>query len=44
VNNAVFDEEDVAAGRLNDLAAIIEHHFIGVALGFGGVFGNVQII
>ncbi|AHF86782.1 hypothetical protein RLEG3_25645 [Rhizobium leguminosarum bv. trifolii WSM1689] len=40
VNDAVFDEEDVGAGRLSDLAATIEHHRIRVALGFGGVLGN----
>ena len=40
VNDAVLDEEDVSAGRFGDLAAMIKHHRIGVALGFGGVLGN----
>lgn len=43
VNDAILDEEDVGAGRFGDLAAIIQHHRIGVALGFGGLLGMVQI-
>jgi hypothetical protein len=37
VNDAIPNEEDVGACGFSDQAAIIEHHRIRVALGFGGI-------
>jgi hypothetical protein len=43
VNDAVIDEEDASAARLGYLAAIVEHHRIGMALGFRSSLEVVQI-
>jgi len=43
VNDAVLDEEDAGAARLGYLTAIVEHHRIGMALGFRSSLEVVQI-
>ena len=40
VHVSVFDKKQVGAGRFGHIAAIIEHHSIGTAIGFGRMFGH----
>jgi hypothetical protein len=40
VQHAVLDEEHVGAGRLGHIAAIVEHHRVGITVLLGGVLGD----